>query len=304
MNSDPTLTALDLPLEGEPTDTYENAVQRIQNKVSEFESPVLDELMNTQYNQAGTPVMSAEEYLATEHARANEKIGLYEIIRDPKSSQPAAWWPESGSLPSSPRRPLAGLKVVDLTRVIAGPTITRGLAELGASVMRVTSPHVADWPRASHELNWGKWNTYLHLKDESDKDNLRKLILDADVVVDGYRPGVMDRLGFGREAIFDLVKDRGRGIVHLRENYYGWYGPWAGRSGWQGISDAVCLLLLNECLQISQRLKSVNLLTVLRDCVGIWPCHGTGGTCDHALSQFRSLVDASLDFTKMAADRT
>ena len=222
-------------------DTYEEVVQRIQNKMSEFDSSVLDESMNTQYHQAGTPVLSAEEYLATEHAHANEKIGLYEIIRDPKSSQPAAWWPENSSLPSSPRRPLAGLKVVDLTRVIAGPTITRGLAELGASVMRVTSPHVADWPRAFHELNWGKWNTYLHLKDESDKNKLRKLILDADIVVDGYRPGVMDRLGFGREAIFDLVKDRGRGIIHLRENCYGWYGPWASRSGWQGISDAVCL---------------------------------------------------------------
>lgn len=235
------MTALGLPLEGEQHDTYEAAVERIQNKVSQFNSSALDELMNEQHRQAGTTVFSSDEYLATEHARANSHVGLYEITRDANSSQPAAWWPENDSLPSSPKRPLAGLKVVDLTRVIAGPTITRGLAELGASVMRVTSPQVVDWPRAFHDLNWGKWNAFLHLKDEGDKEKLRQMILDADVVVDGYRPGVMDRLGFGREAIFDLVKHRSRGIIHLRENCYGWHGPWASRSGWQGISDAVII---------------------------------------------------------------
>ena len=241
LNSDPSLTALGLPLEGEPEDTYEAAVERIQSKVLEFDAPALDDLMNNQYRQAGTTVFSAEEYLATEHAQANAKVGLYEVVRDANSSQPAGWWPENSSLPSSPKRPLAGLKVIDLTRVIAGPTITRGLAELGASVMRVVSPHVVDWPRAFHDLNWGKWNTFLHLKDEGDKETLKKLILDADVVVDGYRPGVMDRLGFGREAIFELVRNRDRGIIHLRENCYGWHGDWATRSGWQGISDAASL---------------------------------------------------------------
>jgi hypothetical protein len=239
LNPDPTLVALALPLEGEPDDTYDSAVERIQSRVLEFEGSTLDDLMNKQYRQAGTTIMSAKEYMATEHAQANADTGLYEIIRDKTSSQPAAWWPENSSLPANPKRPLAGLKVIDLTRVIAGPTITRSLAELGASVMRVTSPHVIDWPRAFHDLNWGKWNTFLHLKDEDDKEKLRRLILDADVVVDGYRPGVMDRLGFGREAIFDLIKSRDRGIIHLRENCYGWHGPWADRSGWQGISDAV-----------------------------------------------------------------
>ncbi|KAI0533938.1 CoA-transferase family III domain-containing protein [Xylaria digitata] len=133
-------------------------------------------------------------------------------------SQPAAWWPKNDSYPPSPKRPLAGLKVVDLCRVIAGPAIARGLAEMGAR----------------------KWNASLHLKDEADKEKLRALIREADVVVDGYRPGVMERLGFGREALFDLVKGRERGIIHVRENCYGWHGPWSHRSGWQQISDACC----------------------------------------------------------------
>ncbi|KAI1406995.1 CoA-transferase family III [Hypoxylon sp. FL1857] len=239
MNPDPTLAALGLPLDGEKDDTYDSVVQRIQLAVSKFDSTALDELMNEHYRQAGTIAWTSDEYFATKHGEGCGQIGLYESFKDPNSSQPAAWWPENESFPSSPKRPLAGLKVVDLTRVIAGPAITRSLAEMGASVMRVTSPHVTDLS-VHQDLNWGKWNCSLHLKDEGDKEKLRALIREADVVVDGYRPGVMERLGFGRQAIFDLVKDRSYGIVVVRENCYGWHGPWAHRSGWQQISDACC----------------------------------------------------------------
>ena len=143
-------------------------------------------------------------------------------------------------MPSSPQRPLAGLKVVDLTRVIAAPTITRSLAEMGASVMRVTSPNVTDHSALHQDLSWGKWNCHLDLKkNPDDRQKLAELIKDADVVVEGYRPGAMARNGFSRDDIFELVKDRDRGIIHVRENCYGWNGPWQHRSGWQQISDAV-----------------------------------------------------------------
>ncbi|KAJ5755445.1 hypothetical protein N7533_004988 [Penicillium manginii] len=238
MNPEPALAALDLPLNGEENDTYDSVVERIQNKISEYNAEDLDELMNEKARTSGTIAWSSDEYFASEHGKASGKIGLYEIIKDPSSTQQASWWPENVSNPSSPKRPLAGLKVVDLTRVIAGPTITRSLAEMGASVMRVVSPHVTDLSALHQDLNWGKWNSFLHLKDEADREKLRDLIRDADVVVDGYRPGVMEKLGFSRQVIFDLVKDRRRGILHVRENCYGWYGPWSHRSGWQQISDA------------------------------------------------------------------
>lgn len=55
-----------------------------------------------------------------------------------------------------------------------------------------------------------------------------------------YRPGCLERLGFGREAVKQIIGNRGgRGIVYVRENAYGWHGPWAGRSGWQQISDCL-----------------------------------------------------------------
>ncbi|KAI1736595.1 CoA-transferase family III domain-containing protein [Xylaria scruposa] len=238
MNPDPTLTALGLPLFGNEDDTYDSVVETIQAKVLQLDSAEIDELMNEQYKQAGTIAWTSEEYFASEHGQANGHVGLYELSKT--GSQPASWWPTNNSYPPSSKRPLAGLKVIDLCRVIAGPTIGRSLAEMGASVMRITSPHITDLSALHQDLNWGKWNASLHLKNDDDKEKLRALIREADVVVDGYRPGVMERLGFGREAIFDLVNGRERGIIHVRENCYGWHGPWSHRSGWQQISDACC----------------------------------------------------------------
>ena len=239
MNPEPTLTALGLSLEGESGDTYDSVVGRIQAAVSKLDSHALDTLMNQKYRQAGTIAWTTEEFLASEHGKANKHVGLYNLQKSSTHSQPASWWPENSSMPSSAKRPLAGLKVVDLTRVIAAPTITRGLAEMGASVMRVTSPEVTDLTGVHLDLNWGKWTSHLHLKNEDDRQKLMDLIREADVVVEGYRPNVMKKYGLSREQIFDLVKDRPRGIIHVSENCYGWNGPWQERSGWQQISDAV-----------------------------------------------------------------
>nr|XP_036575494.1 putative alpha methylacyl-CoA racemase [Colletotrichum truncatum]KAF6782074.1 putative alpha methylacyl-CoA racemase [Colletotrichum truncatum] len=242
MNPEPTLTALGLPMEGDDDDSYDAVVQRFQNVVSQLDSAALDELMNEQYRQAGSIAYTTDEYFATEQGQQCAKVGLYELSKDTRSSQPPGWWPEvqSQATESSSIRPLAGLKVVDLTRVIAGPAVTRGLAELDASVMRVTSPNITDLSAVHQDLNWGKWNCHLNIKNPEDQEKLRELIREADVVVDGYRPGVMERHGLGRQAIFDLVRDRSRGIIHVRENCYGWHGPWSHRSGWQQISDICC----------------------------------------------------------------
>lgn len=233
----PSLTALRLPLNADYK-TEAEASRFIQDRVLEFDSQELDFLMNEKYCQAGTVCWSTDEFKATEHSKANANVGLWELFHVPNNRQKPAWWkdsPETGVV-----RPLAGLKVIDLTRVIAGPSISRGLAELGASILRVTGPDVADLTPLHADLNWGKWNCHLDLKSAQGKQRLRELISEADVVLDGYRPGVMERLGFGRDAALDIVKDRPYGLIYARENCYGWHGPWQHRSGWQQISDAVC----------------------------------------------------------------
>ncbi len=73
------------------------------------------------------------------------------------------------------------------------PAITRGLAEYGASVMRVIAKHLPDSIQLHVDLHCGKWNTWLDFRDPEDPKKVKKLILDADVVVSGYRPGVMEK---------------------------------------------------------------------------------------------------------------
>ncbi|KXN81474.1 Succinate--hydroxymethylglutarate CoA-transferase [Leucoagaricus sp. SymC.cos] len=218
------------------TSSFKEACDIMETSTLQHTANELDELMNETYRQAGTICHSITEYRETPHGRANAHVGLYEIHQHTSSTQHPSWW-SSIQNHSSPARPLFALKVLDITRIIAAPTITRELAELGASVLRITSPHITDMSQLQLDLGWGKWNAHLDLRKEEDRMKLKELILEADVV-DGYRPGVLQKWGFGKEDILEMVSERERGIIYAHENCYGWNGPWAHRSGWQQISDA------------------------------------------------------------------
>jgi crotonobetainyl-CoA:carnitine CoA-transferase CaiB-like acyl-CoA transferase len=233
MNPEPTLDSVGLPYEMEAASPEESWKPYFE-KLATITSTDMQHRAES-YRQAGTICNTTTQYFASEHGKANSHVGLWEI-HPVSTTQPPAWWPSTPH--TSPSRPLAGLKVIDLTRIIASPAITRGLAELGASVLRITAPHLADYSSLHVDLNWGKWNAHLDLRTESGRVTLRELVKDADVVVNGYRPGVLDKYGFSQSDIVDMVSDRDRGIISVRENCYGWHGPWAHRSGWQQVSDA------------------------------------------------------------------
>lgn len=110
---------------------------------------------------------------------------------------------------------------------------------LGADVIRVSSSTNSELPFTLIDGCIGKTSVDLNLKTFSGRKTLLELIADADVVVDGYRPGVMEHLGFGRDAVLGLVAHRDKGIVYCQENCYGWKGPWSSRAGWAQIADAV-----------------------------------------------------------------
>jgi hypothetical protein len=239
MNPDPSLESIGLPKELDAA-TIEDSWKPFMEKISQIDSADMQTIASDKYKQAGTICWTTEEFKQSEHGKANAHVGLFEIREHAStaSSQGPSWWPDSPHTSAS--RPLAGLKVLDITRVIAAPAITRGLAELGASVMRVTAPHLVDYSSLHCDLNWGKWNSHLDFRKDEDRATLRELIKDADVVVTAYRPHVLDKWGFGEKDILEMCKDRERGVVYVRENCYGWNGPWAYRSGWQQISDACC----------------------------------------------------------------
>jgi len=246
MNPDPSIESVGLPKEMDAV-SPEEAWKPYFEAVSKIDSQELQRLASDVHKQAGTICWTTDEYKSSKHGKANAHVGLWEIREHENLSQPASWWQDAPH--TSAQRPLGGLKVVDLTRVIAAPSITRGLAELGASVMRVTAPHLVDYSSLHCDLNWGKWNSQLCFRKPEDREKMRALILEADVVVTAYRPHVLDKWQLGEDDILELCKHRKKGVVYVRENCYGWHGPWAYRSGWQQISDAVSAIGTDQLLK-------------------------------------------------------
>jgi crotonobetainyl-CoA:carnitine CoA-transferase CaiB-like acyl-CoA transferase len=153
--------------------------------------------------------------------------------------------PKCPLTPSSehPKRILSGIKVLELCRIIAGPIITRILGEYGADVLKITSPNLSDVPFFQVDGNMGKHAAELDLKSSEGRAEFEKLLAEADVVVDGYRPGALEKLGYGATALTKLAKERGKGFVYVNENCFGYEGEWAGRPGWQQIADCVSALI-------------------------------------------------------------
>lgn len=138
------------------------------------------------------------------------------------------------------KRPLAGLRVLDLTRVLAGPVSTRTLAGFGAEVLRIDPP---DWdePGVIPDISLGKRCAYLDLKSPAGIELLHGLLTQADVFIHGYRPGALDALGLTQAKRDELAPNR----VEVTLNAYGWQGPWSSRRGFDslvqmssGIADA------------------------------------------------------------------
>ncbi|KAK7920989.1 hypothetical protein PG985_009011 [Apiospora marii] len=139
---------------------------------------------------------------------------------------------------SADKRPLAGIKVVELVRIIAGPVIGTTLAALGADVIRVNCSRLPDFNSLQLSLNAGVRTMDVDLAKDEEFKHLIELIKDADVFVQGYRPGVIARKGLSLHNLLEMAGKRGKGIVYVEENCYGPDGPMAERPGWQQIADA------------------------------------------------------------------
>lgn len=135
---------------------------------------------------------------------------------------------------SDPLLPAAGLRVLDLTRVIAGPVATRTLALLGADVLRIDSPELPEAGAQHLDTDMGKRSTLLNLGLPSDREVFDHLLTTADVVVTGYRPGALDRVGLGADALLE----RWPSLVVASLSAWGRRGPWSGRRGFDSIVQA------------------------------------------------------------------
>ena len=148
-----------------------------------------------------------------------------ERIEDDATVPPIAW-PDL----SIRARPLTGLRVLDLTRILSGPAGCRALAAHGADVLMVNSPTLPNIETIA-ELSRGKRSAHLDLRTESGRDGLRSLVSGAHVFVQGYRPGGLAGLGFDPRTLARLRP----GIVAASLSAYGPSGPWADRRGFDSL---------------------------------------------------------------------
>ena len=139
---------------------------------------------------------------------------------------PPLAWP---TLPLT-SNPLSGLRVLDLTRILAGPFCGRTLAAYGADVMLVNAPHLPNID-AIADTSRGKLSALADLRTPAGRDALRAVLREAHVFVQGYRPGALAARGFAPEA----VAQTRRGIVMVSLSAYGETGPWAGKRGFDSL---------------------------------------------------------------------
>ncbi|MCG8558804.1 MAG: CoA transferase [Hyphomicrobiales bacterium] len=140
-----------------------------------------------------------------------------------------------GEAPPEPlgaaHRPLAGLRVLDLTRVIAGPVCGRALAAHGADVMNVTGPHLPSIPALVIDTGRGKRAAHIDLRDAAGAETLKSLLRDTDIFMQGYRPGAVAGHGFSPQETAKLRPS----LIYVSLSAYGEIGPWSGRRGFDSL---------------------------------------------------------------------
>jgi len=177
-------------------------------------------------NGCGAMVRSTEEWHASAQGQVLSDRAVVEIIKIAES--------EAMPLPAG-ERPLSGVNVLDLTRILAGPTCARTLAEHGANVLMVTAQHLPQAERFVKDTSHGKRSCFLDLRQAEQREHLLSLVRSADVFSQGYRPGVMQRLSLSPD---ELAQHR-PGLIYTSMNCYGFAGPFSDRAGWEQLAQTV-----------------------------------------------------------------
>jgi hypothetical protein len=182
-------------------------------------------------NLALAMVRSPDEWLAHPQGAATAKHALIDIEQKGNARK--------RGLGKARYRPLEGVRVVELTHLVAGPTAGRQLAEQGADVIKVQPP-LGDWVTPLWmDASWGKKNIYLDIKSRSGKKRFVELLAGADVLVDSQRPGILARLGLDETALRQINPN----LVFAELSCYVSSSPWEGRRGFEQIAQAVAGLM-------------------------------------------------------------
>ena len=175
---------------------------------------------------AGGMVRTHVEWAAHPQSAAIAALPLLEIIKI--GDAPVEPLPEG-------KRPLSGVRVLDLTRVLAGPTCARTLAEHGADVLKITGKHLPNIGYQEFDTGHGKLSAHLDLREQADVDTLRGLVAQGDVFSQGYRPGTLGGRGLSPEELAAIRP----GLVYVSLCAFSHAGPWASRRGFDTVVQTV-----------------------------------------------------------------
>ncbi len=193
--------------------------------VAKWDAEELDTAI-AEANTCGGIIRSEAEWLAHPHGQALAAQAVVEIEKIGESDPEP--FPEDGPA-------LNGIKVLDLTRILAGPVAARTLAEHGADVLMVAAKGIPQLKKFVIDLSHGKRSCYLDMNVAEEAAHLKELIKGADVFSQGYRPGVLEARGFGPE---ELAAHR-PGLIYTSINCYGSGGPFSDRGGWEQVAQSV-----------------------------------------------------------------
>lgn len=203
----------------------EDTVASISAGVARWNADALEDAIAA-VNACAAKVLTPEEWLAHPHGAYLASRPVVEITKVADGA------PEP--LPAGDQ-PLSGIRVLDLTRILAGPTASLGLAEHGADVLMVTAPDLPQVPSFVRDTSHGKRSSFLDFNKPDDSATFRALVKEADILVDGYRPGRLAARGFGADDLLALRP----GLIHVTVNCFGSGGPLASRAGWDQIAQAI-----------------------------------------------------------------
>ena len=184
-------------------------------------------------------IRTPDEWSMLPQARAIAETPLLEITRIGDAPPEAI---------GSGKRPLSGVRVLDLSRIIAGPVAGRTLAGHGADVLLINGPHLPNIAPLVIDNSRGKCSATIDLRDEAGRTTLRALLRNADVFLQGYRPGAIAAKGFSPE---DAAQER-PGIVYVSVSAYGHKGPWSGRRGFDSLVQSASGIAWTEAQAAGQ----------------------------------------------------
>ena len=199
--------------------------EEVRRAVSQWDALELEEAIIAAKG-AGGMVRSMEEWGNHPQAAAIRSLPLMEIIKIADS--PPETLPEGG-------RPLSGVRVLDLTRVLAGPTCARTMAEHGADVLKITASHLPNIGYQEYDTGHGKLSANLDLRDNGDLETLHGLIRDTDIFSQGYRPGTLGNRGLSPESVAKIRA----GIIYISLSAFSHLGPWSSRRGFDTVVQTV-----------------------------------------------------------------